>query len=174
MNRIQLIGRLGRNPEGAEGATGPYASFSLATHEYWNDRASGERREHTEWHRLVCYDRLASIAMEYLVKGSEVYVEGRLRSTQWVDKDLCEQRGVEIRVDDLKMLRRAPSAEAVPSVARGLESVETLLRQMAAGQREDISASDLAGMVNTLRANLVGEDERGRSHERESVPASPR
>jgi single-stranded DNA-binding protein len=89
--------------------------------------------------------------MEYLVKGSEVYVEGRLRSTQWVDKDLCEQRGVEIRVDDLKMLRRAPSAETVPSVARGLESVETLLRQMAAGQREDVSASDLAWSTPCVR-----------------------
>jgi single stranded DNA-binding protein len=172
MNRIQLIGRLGRDPEGGEGATGPYASFSLATHEYWTDRASGERREHTEWHRLVCYDRLASIAMDYLVKGSEVYVEGRLRSTQWVDKDLCEQRGVEVRVDDLKMLRRAPRAEPVPSVARGLASVETLLRQMGAGQRDDVSPADLAGMVSTLRLNLVGDEERSRADEREPIPAS--
>ena len=172
MNRIQLIGRLGRNPEGGESPKGPYASFSLATHEYWTDRASGERREHTEWHNIICYDRLAEIAMEFLSKGSEVYVEGRQRATQWTDKDGQEQRGIEVRVDDLKMLRRAPGAEPLPAVTKGLASVEKLLRDVAAGKRNDVSLADVASMVATLRTSLVGEDSSGRTHEREPAAAS--
>ena len=58
MNRTQLIGRLGRDPEGGQGPKGVYANFSLATNEYWTDRSSGELVEHSEWHQLVCYDRL--------------------------------------------------------------------------------------------------------------------
>jgi single-strand DNA-binding protein len=71
MNRIQLIGRLGRDPEGGQGPAGPYASFSLATHEHWMDRHTGETVEHSEWHRLVCFNRWADIALEFLVKGDK-------------------------------------------------------------------------------------------------------
>jgi single stranded DNA-binding protein len=88
MNRIQLIGRLGRDPEGGQNANGGFATLSLATHEFWTDRASGETVEHTEWHQLVCYDRLAEIALlTFLTKGSEIYAEGRVRSTRWRDKE---------------------------------------------------------------------------------------
>lgn len=79
MNRMQLIGRLGRDPEGGQNANGGFATFSLAAHEFWTDRASGELVEHTEWHHLVCYDRLAEIALAFLTKGREIYVEGRVR-----------------------------------------------------------------------------------------------
>lgn len=172
MNRIQLIGRLGRNPEGGESPKGRYASFSLATHEHWTDRASGERREHTQWHNIICYDRLAEIAMEFLSKGSEVYVEGRQRSTQWTDKDGQEQRGIEVRVDDLKMLRRAPGTEPLLAVATGLASVEKLLLAVAAGKRSDVSLVDVASMVAMLRSSLVGEDSSGRTHERKPAAAA--
>jgi single stranded DNA-binding protein len=159
MNRTQLIGRLGRDPEGGQGPKGVYANFSLATNEYWTDRASRELVEHTEWHQLVCYDRTAEIALEFLTKGSEIYVEGRLRSTRWTDKDGKEQRGLEIRVDEMKMLRRAPKADPVVAAARGMASIETLMKDVAAGVRSDVSLADLAGMLNVVRTNLVGEDQ---------------
>jgi single-strand DNA-binding protein len=158
MNRVQLIGRLGRDPEGGHSGKGSYATFSLATHEYWTDRGSGERVEHTEWHQLVCYDRLAEVALEFLTKGSEVYVEGRQRTTHWTDKDGIEQRGLEIRIDEMKMLRRAPKMDPVVTAAKGMASIETMMKDLAIGLRNDVTLADLAGMLNVLRTNLVGDD----------------
>ena len=159
MNRIQLIGRLGRDPDGGQSGKGTYANFSLATNEYWTDRASGDLVEHTEWHQLVCYDRLAQIALEFLTKGSEIYVEGRQRTTRWTDKDGKEQRGCEIRVDELKMLRRAPSADPIVTAAKGIASLEEVVRDVAVGLRTDISLGDVAAMLHTVRTTMVGEDE---------------
>jgi single-strand DNA-binding protein len=159
MNRTQLIGRLGRDPEGGQSGKGTYANFSLATNEYWTDRTSGELVEHTEWHQLVCYDRLAEIALEFLTKGSEVYVEGRQRTTRWTDKDGKEQRGSEIRIDELKMLRRAPKADPVVAAAKGMASIEQMMKDVAVGLRSDVTLADLAGMLNLVRTNLVGEAE---------------
>ena len=158
MNRIQLIGRLGRDPEGGRCGKGAYASFSLATNEYWTDRCSGEPVEHTEWHQLVCYDRLSEVALEFLTKGSEIYVEGRQRTTRWTDKEGKEQRAMEVRVDELKILRRAPNADPVLAAAKGLTSIEKLMRDAALGLRTDVSMADLAGMLNAVRTNLTGED----------------
>lgn len=158
MNRIQLIGRLGRDPEGGQSGKGTYASFSLATNEYWTDRTAGQVVEHTEWHQLVCYDRLAEIALEFLMKGSEIYVEGRQRSTRWTDKDGKDQRNTEIRVDDLKMLRRAPKADPVVVAAKAMASIEKLMRNVATGLRSDVTLIELAGMLNLVRTNLVGEN----------------
>jgi single stranded DNA-binding protein len=158
MNRIQLIGRLGRDPEGGQSGKGSYASFSLATNEYWTDRTSGQVVEHTEWHQLVCYDRLAGIALEFLMKGSEIYIEGRQRSTRWTDKEGQEQRSTEIRVDDLKMLRRAPKADPAVVAAKALASIEILLKDVATGVRNDVTLMELAGMLNLVRTNLVGEN----------------
>ncbi len=166
MNRVQLIGRLGRDPEGGQSGKCIYATFSLATHEYWTDRGSGELVEHTEWHPLICYDRLAEIALEFLTKGSEVYVEGRQRATHWTDKDGIEQRGLEIRIDEMKMLRRAPKTDPVVAAAKGIASIEVLLKDLAVGLRSDVTLGDLAGMLNVVRTNLVGDDhERERSRE---------
>ena len=141
MNRTQLIGRLGRDPEGGRSGTGTYANFSLATNEYWTDRTSGELVEHTEWHQLVCYDRLAEIALEFLTKGSEIYVEGRQRTTRWTDKDGKEQRGSEIRVDELKMLRRAPKSRS-DHVGCQRHRVD---RKVAQGRRPRASNGCIAG-----------------------------
>ena len=159
MNRIQLIGRLGRDPEGGQSGKGTYASFSLATHEHWTDRGSGERLEHTEWHQVVCYDRLAGIAMDFLKKGSEVYVEGRQRTTLWTDGDGNEQRSKEIRIDELKMLGRVQHADLVLTAAKGMESIEKLIKDAAVGLRTDVSLGDLASMLNTVRTNLAGKDD---------------
>ena len=159
MNRIQLIGRLGRDPEIGQGARGNFATFSLATHEFWKDRASGDPVEHTEWHQLVCYDRLAEIAAGLLTKGSEVYVEGRVRSSRWTDRDGKEHRSVDVRVDEMKMLRPAPRADALIAAAKSLASVEKLARDAAAGLRGDVSLADLAGMLNSIRAGLACEEQ---------------
>lgn len=157
MNRVQLIGRLGRDPESGLSGKGSYASFGLATNEYWTDRGSGELVEHTEWHQLICYDRLAQIAQEFLTKGSEVYVEGRLRTTRWTDKDGKEQRGSEIRIDEMKMLRRAPKMDPVVAAAKSMASIETMMRDLAVGLRNDVTLADLAGMLNVVRSTLVGD-----------------
>jgi single stranded DNA-binding protein len=161
MNRTQLIGRLGRDPEGGQSGKGSYANFSLATNEYWTDRTSGELVEHTEWHQLVCYDRLAEIALEFLTKGSEIFVEGRQRTTRWTDKDGKEQRGSEIRIDELKMLRRAPKADPVVAAAKGMASIEQMMKDVAVGLRSDVTLVDLAGMLNVVRTNLLGESDGG-------------
>ncbi|RYH69269.1 MAG: single-stranded DNA-binding protein [Alcaligenaceae bacterium] len=171
MNRVQLIGRLGRDPEGGQSGKGSYATFTLATNEYWTDRGSGELVEHTEWHQLTCYDRLAEIAREFLTKGSEVYVEGRQRTTHWTDKDGKEQRGFEIRIDELKMLRRAPKMDPVVAAAKGMASIETMMKDVAVGLRNDVTLADLARMLNVVRTTLVGDD-----HEKEGArePTAPR
>ena len=157
MNRVQLIGRLGRDPEGGLSGKGSYATFSLATNEYWTDRGSGELVEHTEWHQLICYDRLTEIAQEFLTKGSEVYVEGRQRTARWTDKDGKEQRGSEIRIDEMKMLRRAPNMDPVVAAAKSMASIETMMKDVAVGLRNDVTLADLARMLNVVRTTLVGD-----------------
>lgn len=169
MNRVQLIGRLGRDPEGGQSGKGSYANFSLATSEYWTDRGSGELVEHTEWHQLICYDRLAEIAQEFLTKGSEVYVEGRQRTTRWTDKDGKEQRGFEIRIDEMKMLRRAPKMDPVVAAAKSMASIEILMKDVAEGLRNDVTLADFAGMLNVVRTTLVGDDNKDKEGACEST-----
>jgi single-strand DNA-binding protein len=87
VNKIILVGNLGRDPEVRFTPGGqPVANFTLATSEQWTDKG-GQRQERTEWHRVVAYDRLAEQARDYLSKGRQVYVEGRLQTRQWDDKD---------------------------------------------------------------------------------------
>ena len=111
LNKVQLIGNLGRDPEfRAFQDGGSIASVRIATSEKWKDKESGEMREHTEWHNLVFHNRLAEIASEYLKKGSPIYVEGRLRTRKW-QTDAGEDRYItEIRVDEMQMLGGKPEA----------------------------------------------------------------
>ncbi|MHA7124259.1 single-stranded DNA-binding protein [Achromobacter xylosoxidans] len=106
VNKVILVGNLGRNPDirySPDGAA--ICSMSIATTSTWKDRASGERREETEWHRVVMYNRLAEIAGEYLRKGRSVYIEGRLKTRKWQDKDTGGDRySTEIIADQLQML----------------------------------------------------------------------
>lgn len=105
VNKVILVGNLGRDPESRYGADGSaIVNVSLATTDNWRDKASGERKESTEWHRLVFFGKLAEIAGQYLRKGSQVYVEGRLRSRKWQDKDGQERQTTEIVVEEMKML----------------------------------------------------------------------
>jgi single-strand DNA-binding protein len=113
VNKVILVGNLGRDPETRympDGAA--ITNASLATSFQWTDKASGEKKEETEWHRIVFRGRLAEIAGEYLKKGSQVYVEGRLRTRKWQDKEGHDRYTTEIVADTMQMLgSRAGSGE---------------------------------------------------------------
>ncbi len=94
-------------------------NIRLATTEKWRDRGSGEMKEATEWHRVVLYRRLAETARQYLHKGAQIYVEGRLRTRKWTDKTGAERYTTEIEADDMKMLgKRLESPEMSPELLR--------------------------------------------------------
>jgi single-strand DNA-binding protein len=104
LNRAMLIGRLGKDPEVRYTQDGKaVASFSIATSEKWKDKATGENREKTEWHRIVAFRRLGEICGEYLSKGSQIYIEGRLQTRSW-EKDGVTRYTTEIIADRMQML----------------------------------------------------------------------
>ena len=105
VNKVILVGNVGRQVESRTLPNGDsVANFSLATTDSWRDKSSGERREATEWHRLVAYRKTADICSQYVKKGSQLYIEGRLKSRKWQDKDGQERTTTEIEVLELKML----------------------------------------------------------------------
>jgi single-strand DNA-binding protein len=105
VNKVIIVGNLGKDPEMRTFPSGGrVCNVTIATSERWKDKNSGEMKEATEWHRVVFNDRLAEIAGEYLRKGSQVYVEGSLRTRKWTDKDGVEKYTTEIRADEMKML----------------------------------------------------------------------
>ncbi len=105
VNKVILIGNLGRDPEVRYTPNGSaVCNVSLATTRNWKSKDSGERQEETEWHRVVFFDRLAEIAGEYLKKGRPVYVEGRLKTRKWTDKDGVEKFTTEIFADQMQLL----------------------------------------------------------------------
>jgi single-strand DNA-binding protein len=105
VNKVILIGNLGRDPETRYSPDGAaITNVTIATSDRWKDKASGEMREATEWHRVVFFGRLAEIAGEYLRKGRPVYVEGKLRTRKWTDKEGHERYTTEIVADVMQML----------------------------------------------------------------------
>jgi single-strand DNA-binding protein len=105
LNKAVLIGNLGADPElMAMPAGGSVASVSIATTRRWKDKQSGERKEATEWHRVIFFNKLADVVGEYLKKGSQVYVEGRLQTRKWQDKEGVERYTTEIIGEEMKML----------------------------------------------------------------------
>jgi single-strand DNA-binding protein len=105
VNKVILIGNLGKDPEVRYMPSGSaICNVTIATSRQWKDKTSGERQEETEWHRVVFFDRMAEIAGEYLKKGRPVYVEGRLRTRKWTDKDGVEKYTTEITATDMQLL----------------------------------------------------------------------
>lgn len=105
VNKWIGIGNLGRDPESRYTASGEaICNFSIACTETWKDKQTGERKEMTEWVRISAFGKLAEICSQYLKKGSQVYVEGSLRTRKWTDKDGQERYTTEIRCDDMKVL----------------------------------------------------------------------
>jgi single-strand DNA-binding protein len=105
VNKVILIGNLGRDPEVRYTPSGSaVCNVTLATTRSWKSKESGEKQEETEWHRIVFYDRLAEIAGEYLKKGRSIYVEGRLKTRKWTDKDGAEKYTTEVIAQEMNML----------------------------------------------------------------------
>jgi len=110
VNRAFLIGRLGRDPELRHTTSGtPVASFSIATDERWVD-SGGNRQTHTEWHNIVAWSRLAEICDQYLRKGKLVFIEGRIQTREWDDRDGNKRRKTEIVASNMQMLESRGSA----------------------------------------------------------------
>jgi single-strand DNA-binding protein len=105
INKVILVGNLGADPETRAMPSGTtVANLRIATSESWRDKQSGEQQERTEWHRVVLFGRLGEIAAEYLKKGSQVYIEGSLRTRKWQDKQGQERYSTEIVGNDMQML----------------------------------------------------------------------
>ena len=113
VNKVILVGNLGRDPEARQMQDGnPVVNLSLATSESWRDKNTGERREKTEWHRVVIFnERLADVAQKYLRKGSKVYIESQLQTRKWTDQSGVEKYSTEVVLQrfrgELQMLERA-------------------------------------------------------------------
>ena len=105
INKVIIVGNLGRDPEVRYTTdNSAIANVSIATTDRYKDKTTGEQKEITEWHRVVFFNRLGEIAAEYLKKGSQVYIEGKLRTRKWTDKDGAEKYSTEIIADQLQML----------------------------------------------------------------------
>jgi single-strand DNA-binding protein len=114
VNKVIIVGNLGRDPETRYSPDGAaLTNVSIATTSQWKDKTTGEKREETEWHRVAFFGRLAEIASEYLRKGSQVYIEGRLRTRKWQDKESGQDRySTEIVADVMQMLGSRSGAGA--------------------------------------------------------------
>ena len=105
INKVIIVGNLGNDPDTKYMPSGgAVTNLSVATNESWKDKQTGEQKERTEWHRVAMFGRLAEIAAEYLRKGSQVYVEGRLRTRKWQDQQGNDRYTTEIIADEMQML----------------------------------------------------------------------
>jgi single-strand DNA-binding protein len=113
VNKVILIGNVGQDPETRYMPSGKaVTNLRIATSESWKDKQTGEQREQTEWHTVVMYDRLAEIAAEYLKKGSQVYIEGKLRTRKWQDKEGRDRYTTEINANEMQMLGGRPGGSS--------------------------------------------------------------
>ena len=119
LNKMQIIGNLGADPEIRFMPDGsPTATVTIATTDAWKDKATGEKKEKTEWHRVVFFKGLAEVVGEYLKKGSQIYVEGKLRTRKWTDKEGIDRYTTEIVGQEMQMLGKKASNEG-PSALNG-------------------------------------------------------
>ena len=119
VNRVTIVGNLGRDPELRTFPSGDQvANVTIATTDKWKDKQTGEMKEATEWHRVTFNGRLAEIAGQYLRKGSQVYVEGSLRTRKWTDQSGVEKYSTEIRADQMQMLGGRSEGGAAPAPAQ--------------------------------------------------------
>ena len=115
VNKVIVVGNLGKDVEMKYTASGAaIANLTVATSESWNDKQTGEKVEKTEWHRIVAFQRLAEIMGEYLTKGSQVYIEGKLQTRKWQDQDGKDRYTTEIVASEMQMLGSKASHETKP------------------------------------------------------------
>ncbi len=139
VNKVILIGHLGQDPQQRAMPSGKaVVNLRLATSDQWRDKQTGEQKEATEWHNVVMFDRLAEIAGEYLRKGSHVYIEGRIRTRKWQDKEGQDRYTTEIIANEMQMLGgRGQAGGGAPAQERGSQrSEEPAARGEAAGVSE--------------------------------------
>ena len=145
VNKVILVGNLGKDPETRYMPNGKaVTNFSIATSESWKDKQTGEQREQTEWHNIVMYDRLAEIAAEYLKKGSQVYIEGKLRTRKWQDKEGRDRYTTEINANEMQMLGGRPGGSGMGGGGGGGDYGESRQRPAPAsssGARAPVSDS---------------------------------
>ncbi|HEY5930109.1 MAG TPA: single-stranded DNA-binding protein [Burkholderiales bacterium] len=145
INKVILIGNLGKDPEVRYMPSGDaVANITIATTETWKDKA-GEKQEQTEWHRVAMFGKTAEIAGEYLKKGSQVYIEGKLQTRKWTDKEGQERYTTEIRADRMQMLgsrsggaERMPPADDVESRAASAPSKKPATAGKGGGNFDDL------------------------------------
>ena len=136
INKVIIVGNLGRDPE-TRYTTGGEAicNIAVATSDRWKDKATGEQREATEWHRISAFGKLAEIMGQYLKKGSQVYIEGKIRTRKYTDKDGIEKFATDIIADQMQMLggksegtqeQSKPPARSEASAGRGVSSTEQI------------------------------------------------
>ncbi|MEC9375678.1 MAG: single-stranded DNA-binding protein [Pseudomonadota bacterium] len=126
VNKVILVGNLGKDPETKFMPSGDcVCNFSLATSDSWNDKQSGEKVERTEWHNIVMFRRLAEVAGEYLRKGSQVYIEGKLKTRKWQDKNGNDRYTTEIEAREMQMLgsRGGSNMSSAPAAPKSASSV---------------------------------------------------
>ena len=146
VNKVILVGNLGKDPEVKYTASGAaITNVTIATSESWNDKQTGEKQEKTEWHRVVFFRRLAEIAGEYLRKGSQVYIEGKLQTRKWQDQNGQDRYTTEIVANEMQMLgsRGDESAARPPQGGGGFRS-NPQPRQSQQSQPEPVGGSDFA------------------------------
>lgn len=136
VNKVILLGHIGQDPELRYTNNGEaVVNLSVATSEQWKDKSTGEKREATEWHRVGIFGKPAEIAGQYLVKGSQVYIEGKIRSKKYTDKDGIERTAFEILCESFKMLGKA--GDAKPAAKPALKP-----KQQSAPQNNDADFDD--------------------------------
>ena len=120
VNKVILVGNLGKDPETRYMPSGSaVTNLTLATSESWKDKQTGEQQDRTEWHKIAMFGRLAEIAAEYLRKGSQIYVEGKLRTRKWQDKEGKDRYTTEIVADEMQMLGSKGGGGASASAGAG-------------------------------------------------------
>ena len=142
VNKVILVGNLGADPESRFAPSGDaICNISVATTESWKDKQTGEKKEATEWHRVGFYGKLAEIAGQYLKKGSQVYIEGSLRTRKWQDKSGQDRYTTEIRGDVMKMLGVKPEGQQQTAA----------LRQQAPAQKQGGGFDDMDSDIPFMR-----------------------
>ncbi len=123
INKVILIGNLGGDPETRYMPNGSaVTNITVATNESWKDKKTGEQKDRTEWHKVAMFNRLAEVAAEYLRKGSQVYIEGKLRTRKWQDRDGNDRYTTEIIADEMQMLGGRSGGSAPMSAGSSAES----------------------------------------------------
>ena len=152
VNKVILIGNLGRDPETRYTADGAaITNITLATTDSWKDKATGEKKEQTEWHRVVFFNRLAEIAGEYLKKGRPVYVEGKLKTRKWQDKDGNDRYTTEVVADVMQMLgSREGAGGGAPDFDGGDDQPQRAPARTSASKPAARPASSVADMDDDI------------------------